>query len=422
MDASEETVEERARILVVGGGFGGLFTALELAGAGEVTLVAGDDHFLHTPLLYEYLSGEVEAWHIAPHYGELLDRDKVNFVQGAVTDVDFDRREVTVAGRVRRLGYDYLVLSVGGVTNFWGVEGAEAYALPFRKLRHADDLRRRMIDALDRIPPDAAPQDARRAATFVVVGGGASGVELSTKMSDLLRDAFGRRGLRGEPRVVLVEMGRQVVPGMDDEIRAAVERVLEEKRVEIFSETKVVEVQKRGVVLEHAGERETISAAGVVWTAGVRVNPLVGRLDAEKTKGGLLVVERTLQLPGRPEVFALGDIAYFPHVVPSLAGTAQIAFQQSKLVARNVQELIDGGAPSAGHFEELGEAISLGVDEAAVLTAGRVVGGQIARQARFALYTTRLPTWHHRLRVGAAWFFGGKSPRPLGLQGDIIKG
>ena len=421
MDASEETFEERARILVVGGGFGGLFTALGLAGAGDVTLVTADDHFLHSPLLYEYLSGEVEAWHIAPHYRELLD-DKVNFVQGAVTDVDFDRREVAVAGRVRRLGYDYLVLAVGGITNFWGVEGAEAHALPFRKIRHADDLRRRMIDALDRIPPDAAPQDARRAATFVVVGGGASGVELATKMSDLLRDAFHRRGLRGEPRVVLVEMGRQVVPGMDAEIRAAVEGVLAEKRVEIFSETKVVEVQRRGVVLEHAGERETIGAQGVVWTAGVRVNPLVERLAVEKTKGGLLVVEPTLQVRGRPEVFALGDNAYFPNVVPSLAGTAQIAFQQSSLVARNVQELIDGGAPSAGHFEELGEAVSLGTDDAAVLTAGRVVTGELARQARFALYTTRLPTWHHRLRVGAAWFFGGKSPRPLGLQQSVLKG
>ena len=414
MDASEERAEERARILVVGGGFGGLFTALGLAGAGDVTLVANEDHFLHTPLLYEYLSGEVEAWHIAPRYDELLG-DGVNFVQGAVTDVDFDRREVTVAGRVRKLAYDYLVLAVGGVTNFWGIEGAEQYALPFRKIRHADDLRARMIAALDRIPPDAAPQDARRAATYVVVGGGASGVELSTKMSDLLRDAFRRRGLRGEPRVVVVEMGGHVVPGMGDDLRAAVEGVLAEKRVELFTETKVVRVLRGGVELEHAGARETIEAAGVVWTAGVRVNPLVERLDAEKTQRGLLVVERTLQLRGRPEVFVLGDIAYFPDVVPSLAGTAQIAFQQSKLVERNVQELIDGGVPAAGHFEELGEAVSLGTDDAAVLTAGRVVTGELARQARFALYTTRLPTWHHRLRVGAAWFFGGKSPRPLGL-------
>jgi NADH dehydrogenase len=422
MDASEERGDERARILVVGGGFGGLFTALGLAGAGDVTLVAGEDHFLHTPLLYEYLSGEVEAWHIAPRYTELIGDDKVHFIHGAVTDIDFDRKEVFVAGRVRRLAYDYLVLGVGGVTNFWGIEGAESYALPFRKLRHADDLRARMIDALDHIPPDAAPQDARRAATFVVVGGGASGVELATKMSDLLRDAFKRRGLRGEPRVVVVEMARQVVPGMDEGIRAAVLGVLEEKRVEVFSETRVVRVLRGGVELEHAGERETIQASGVVWTAGVRVNPLVERLDVEKNQKGLVVVERTLQLRNRPEVFALGDIAYYPHIVPSLAGTAQLAFQQAKLAARNVQELIDGGVPAAGHFEELGEAVSLGTDDAAVLTAGRVVTGEIARQARFALYTSRLPTWHHRLRVGAAWFFGGKSPRPLGLQGDIIKG
>lgn len=422
MDASEEKVEERARILVVGGGFGGLFTALDLTRAGDVTLVANEDHFLHTPLLYEYLSGEVEAWHIAPRYTELIGNDKVHFVQGAVTDIDFDRKEVTVAGRVRRLAYDYLVLGVGGVTNFWGIEGAEQHALPFRKIRHADELRVRLIDALDHIPPDAAPQDARRAATFVVVGGGASGVELATKMSDLLRDAFKRRGLRGEPRVVVVEMAEQVVPGMDEGIREAVIGILDEKRVEVFTETKVVRVLRRGVELEHAGERQTIESSGVIWTAGVRVNPLVEKLDVEKTQKGLIVVERTLQLRGRPEVFALGDIAYYPHIVPSLAGTAQIAFQQAKLVARNVQELIDGGVPAAGHFEELGEAVSLGTDDAAVLAAGRVVTGEIARQARFALYTSRLPTWQHRLRVGAAWFFGGKSPRPLGLRGDIIKG
>jgi demethylphylloquinone reductase len=415
MDASEEKAEERARILVVGGGFGGLFTALGLSGAGEVTLVSNEDHFLHTPLLYEYLSGEVEEWHIAPPYGELLDGDGVRFVQGAVTEVDFGRKEATVAGRVRRLAYDYLVIAVGGITNFWGVEGAEAHALPFRKIRHADDLRQRMIDALDHIPPAAAPQDARRAATFVVVGGGASGVELSTKMADLLRDAFKRRGLRGEPRVVVVEMGGHVLPGMDEGVRDAVVPVMEEKRVEVFTETRVVEVQKRGVVLEHAGARETIEASGVVWTAGVRVNPLVERLDAERTKNGLLVVEPSLQLRGHPEVFALGDMAFFPHVAPSLAGTAQLAFQQAKLVAANVQALIDGSVPSSGHFEELGEAVSLGTDDAAVLAAGRVIEGKLARQARFALYTSRLPTWHHRLRVGAAWFFGGKAPRPLGL-------
>ena len=299
------------------------------------------------------------------------------------------------------------------MTNYANVEGAREHAIPFRRIADADALRLRMIDALDHIPPDAAPQDARRAATFVVVGGGASGVELATKMSDLLRDAFKQRGLRGEPRVVVVEMAGQVVPGMDEGIREVVNGVLQEKRVEVFTETRVVRVLRRGVELEHAGERQTIEASGVVWTAGVRVNPLVERLDVEKTQKGLLVVERTLQLRGRPEVFALGDVAYYPHVVPSLAGTAQIAFQQAKLVARNVQELIDGGVPAAGHFEELGEAVSLGTENAAVLAGGQAFAGAMARRARFALYTARLPTWQHRLKVGASWFFEGTNPRPL---------
>lgn len=414
MDASEEKTEERARIVVVGGGYGGLFTAMSLAGRGKVTLISNEDHFLHAPLLYEYLSGEVEAWHIAPPYRELLD-ERIQFLQGAVTDVDFDKREVAVAGRVRRFAYDYLVLAVGGITNFWGIEGAEAHTLPFRKIRHADDLRQRMIDTLDRIQPDAAPQDARRAATFVVVGGGASGVELATKMSDLLRDAFKRRGIKGEPRVVVAEMGKQVVPGMEQDLRAAIEKALSEKQVEVHTETRVVEVRPDAVVFEHAGERQTIESSGTIWTAGVKMNRLVEKLDAEKTKKGLIVVEPSLQVRGREVVFALGDIAHFPNVPPTLAGTAQLAYQQSRVAADNIQALMDGSVPSAGHFQELGEAVSLGTNDAALLVEGRVVGGQLARQARFALYTMRLPTWQQRLRVGASWFFGGKTPRPLGL-------
>jgi NADH dehydrogenase len=415
MDASEEKEPTRARIVVAGGGFGGLFTALGLARAGEVTLITNEDHFLHSPMLYEYLSGEVEAWHIAPTYKELLGEDGIRVVQGAVVDVDFDSKQVEVAGRVRRFEYDYLVLAVGGVSNFWGIEGAEKYSMPFRKIRHADDLRQRMIDALDKIQPDAAPQDARRAASFVVVGAGASGVELSTKMSDLLTDAFRRRGFRGEPRVVIVEMGDEVVPGMDSEIRRVVEKALQERRIELHTTARVAEVLTDGVILEHGGERTEIKASGVVWTAGVRVNPLVEKLKVERSPRGLIIVEPTLQVHGRPGVFAMGDIAQCLDVPPSLAGTAQLAYQQSSLVAANVQALIDGGVPFRGHFKELGEAVSLGTEDAAVLAAGSVVTGPLARQARFALYTTRLPTWQHRLKVGASWFFGGKTPRPLGL-------
>jgi len=400
------------KIVILGGGFGGLFTALEVAGAADVTLVAGDDHFIFTPMLYEYLSREVEAWHIAPRYDELLD-DNVRWLPARATEVDLNSQTVSIEGSSEKLNYDILVLAVGGVTNYVGVEGAEEHSLPFRKLAHADELRRRMVEALDHIPPDFAPQDVRRELTFAVVGAGASGCELSTKMADLLVDAVKRRALQGTPRVLLVEMGDRVVPGMGEQIRAFVDEALLESQVEVHTMTRVVKVSPGEVTLEHQGNHETLKTACVVWTGGVKMNPLIDKLDVQKNKRGALIIEGTLQLPQHNNVFALGDIAVYPDAAPTLAGTAQLAFQQAKLAGDNVKAFLEGKQLRTKHFEELGEAISLGTERAAVLAGGKAFGGALARQARFALYTSRLPTWHHRLRVGASWFFGGKEPRPL---------
>ncbi len=400
-----------AKIVILGGGFGGLFTALELAGAGYVTLVDEQDHFLFKPMLYEYLSGEVEAWHIAPSFSELL--DDVKLVRGAVTSIDMDQRSVTIEGRAAPLTSDALVLALGATTNYWGVEGAAEFTLPFREIDDANRLRRRMTEALDHIQPDAAPQDTRAALTFAVVGGGASGVELATKMADLLRDAVKRRALRGEPRVIIIEMTDRLVPGMGDEIREHVERELAEQRIEIHTQTRVARVEPNVLTLEHNGRESDVEVAGVVWVAGVRMNPLIENLKVEKDKRGLIIVEPTLQVRNHPNVFTLGDIASYPDVPPTLAGTAQLALQQAQLCARNVRASLTGDELKTKHFVELGEALSLGTEHAAVLSAGKVMAGPLARQARFAMYTARLPTWHHRLRVGASWFFEGTQPRPL---------
>jgi NADH:ubiquinone reductase (non-electrogenic) len=402
----------KPRVVILGGGFGGLFTALELAGAADITLVSDASHFLFTPMLYEYLSGEVEAWHIAPRYDELLE-ESVHFVESAVTGVDLTAQTVSLSGRDQTLNYDVLVLAVGGVSNYAGVEGAEKFSLPFRKLEDADKLRQLMVAALDRIPPDMPPQDARRKLTFAVVGAGASGCELSTKMADLLNDAFERRALHGEPRVLVIEMGDRVVPGMGDQIREFVEDALRQSRVEVHTKTRVVKVGENDLTLEHESNQENLQIAGVVWTGGVRMNPLIEQLNAEKNRRGLLMVKPTLQLSQHVNVFALGDIAFFADATPTLQGTAQLAFQQASLAGSNIKAYLEGGEMRTRHFEELGEALSLGTERAAVLTGGKAFGGALARQARFALYTSRLPTWHHRLRVGASWFFGGTAPRPL---------
>src|SRR3989441_11982498 len=403
---------KKAHTVIVGGGFGGLFSALDLAGTGDVTLISDEDHFLFSPMLYEYFSGEVEKWHIAPNHEELLD-ERVNFIRDEVTNIDLESRSVTLKNQSESLSYDVLVVAPGGVTNYAGVPGAEEFSIPFRKIAHADTLRLRMVDALDHVPPDLPPQDTQRALTFAVVGAGASGVELATKMADLLRDAVKRRALHGEPRVLVIEMADRLVPGMGQEIRRYVEDALEATRVEVHTETSVVKVTASGITLQHQNAHTEIETAAVVWVAGVRVNPLIEQLAIEKDRRGLIIVQPTLQVRGHENVFALGDIAFYQDVVPTLSGTAQLAFQQSSLLARNVKAFVEGRELKSKHFVELGEAVSLGTERAAVLSAGKVIGGPLARQARFAMYTSRLPTWHHRLRVGASWFFEGTEPRPL---------
>src|SRR5437867_8486954 len=121
--------EKQPRILIIGGGFGGLFAVLDLAGTGDITLVSDEDHFLFKPMLYEYLSGEVEAWHIAPDYKELLD-EGIHFIRGQIARIDLDAREVTLVNRPEPISYDVLVIALGAVTNYAGVEGAEQFTLP----------------------------------------------------------------------------------------------------------------------------------------------------------------------------------------------------------------------------------------------------------------------------------------------------
>jgi NADH dehydrogenase len=232
-------------------------------------------------------------------------------------------------------------------------------------------------------------------------------------MADLLRDAFKRRALRGEPRVLVIEMGDKVVPGMGEPIREFVEDALRESRVEVHTLTRVVRVTPNSLTFEHGGERSEVETAGVVWAGGVRMRPLIEDLNVEKTANGLLQIRPTLQLTEYENVLALGDIAYYSAAEPILAGTAQLAFQEAGLAAHNLKALLSGKELQIRHFAEFGEAVSLGTEKAAVLTGGKVFGGPLARQARFALYTARLPTWHHRLRVGASWFFEGTTPRPL---------
>ncbi len=402
---------EKSRVIIIGGGFGGLFTALELADECAVTLISGADHFQFTPMLYEYLSGEVKAWQIAPPYKELLG-EEVHFVQGEATNVDLQTREITIKENAGRVAYDVLVVAVGGVTNYENVAGAEEHALPFRTVEQADALRLRMSETLDRMTHADNTDD--EAATFAIVGGSASGIELATKMADLLQADCARKNLTIEPRVMLIEEADEIAAEMDEELRAYALRALENARIEIQTKTKVLRVDASSVTVERDGAQTEIKTAAVVWTGGVQVNPLVLKLKLEKeAKKNLIIVENTLQARGHENIFALGDIAHYENADKGLNGTAQLAYQQASLAADNIKALLAGKELRTEFFKERGTALSLGTTDAAVEIGGEVLTGRLAREARFAAYAARLPTWRHRLTAGAQWLLGGSNPQSL---------
>jgi len=402
---------EKSRVVIIGGGFGGLFTALELADECAVTLISRADHFQFTPMLYEYLSGEVKAWQIAPPYSELLG-DEVNFVQGEATNVDLQTCEITIKDNAERVAYDVLVLAVGGVTNYENVAGAKEHALPFRTVEQADRLRRRMSETVDRMTH--ADDNDDDAATFAIVGGSASGIELATKMADLLHADCARKNLTIEPRVMLIEEADEIAAEMDEGLRAHALQALENAHIEIQTKTKVLCVDASSVTIKRDGAQTEIKTAAVVWTGGVQVNPLVLKLKLEKeAKKNLIVVENTLQARGHENVFALGDIAHYLNADKGLNGTAQLAYQQATLAADNIKALLAGKELRTEFFKERGTALSLGTTDAAVEIGGEVLTGRLAREARFAAYAARLPTWRHRLTAGAQWLLGGSNPQPL---------
>ncbi|MGK7908108.1 MAG: NAD(P)/FAD-dependent oxidoreductase [Synechococcus sp.] len=382
------------KICILGGGFGGLYTALELAEKTwieppEITLVDRDRRFLFTPLLYELVTGEMEAWEIAPTFQSLLEDTSVHFVQGDVADIHVEDRTVLL-GNGERLDYDYLVLGLGGDTLYAGVPGAEEYGLPFRELVDAEQLKSEL----------AGWELRQNHLTIAIAGAGASGVELACKLSDYLGDLADVR---------LIDRGNEILPSFQPQSRAAAEKALRERGVKVQLNTSVLEVGKDFIRLQTGGQEETLAVDRVLWTAGTTVNPVVKKLPLSTSERDRVMVSPTLQTLDRPEIFALGDIAEGVDANgQTIPITAQAAFQQASYCAWNIWALAVFDGKTARPLLEfrylpLGEMLSLGTDSASLSGLGLALDGPLGYLARRMVYLLRLPTIDHQLKVGWNW-------------------
>ena len=375
-----------APIVIVGGGFGGLYTALALAsraGHPPLLLVEPRDRFVFLPFLYERLSAELPLWQMAPRYVELLAGHGIGWVQDRVLRVDPATRQLDLANG-ERLHYSRLVLACGARPDSFGIPGVQEHALSFHSLDDVERLRQLVMQLRQRRQP---------LQRLAVVGAGPSGVELACKLADLLE---------GSATVELIERGPHCLPQAKAFNRAQAELALQRRDVRLRCHCAVTAVEATTLTLQQDSnpQPERLSVEAVIWTAGQQGQPPQGPLPLDGRKR--LQCTTALQLDGQPEIFALGDGAAVPHE-PALPATAQVAFQQAPVLADNLLRSLQGQELLPFQWNDLGEMLSLGVGEASLTGMGLTLAGPSAQQLRRWIYLTRLPGRRLPLQVAAGW-------------------
>ncbi|MEB3120809.1 MAG: NAD(P)/FAD-dependent oxidoreductase [Snowella sp.] len=384
--------ENRLRICILGGGFGGLYTALRLSQlpwetnqAPEIILIDQQDRFLFAPFLYELVTGEMQTWEIAPPFEELLAETGVRFHQGQVTAIAIEEKQVHLKSSVS-LGYDKLVIAMGGKTSLPTVPGVRDYALPFRNLEDAYRLKER-LRLLEQSPAEKI--------RIAIVGGGYSGVELACKLGDRL----GERG-----RLRLIERGDTILKLSPEYNRKTAQDALAERGIWLDLETDITEITSDSLSLRYKGQIDTIPVDIVLWTVGNDVSELIRDLPLPHDKNGLLETNHFLQVIDHPDIYALGDVAACEDATGQhLPATAQVAFQQSDYCAWNIWAGETNRPPLPFRYQALGEMLTLGIDNATINGLGIKLNGTPAAIARRLIYLYRLPTWQHQLTVGFNW-------------------
>jgi NADH dehydrogenase len=416
MDASAP----KKRILILGGGFGGVYTARHLERLFkhrpdvEIALVSRDNFLLMTPLLFELFSGTLDARHCAFPIRDFLRTTR--FVEATVGGIDLDARVVhlNAAGQSHALDYDHLVLALGSMTNRVMIPGSE-HAFTFKTLADALLLRNHVIERFERADVETDPERKRRLLTFAIIGGGLVGVELFGELTafvDGITPLYPHVS-RDEVRFILLQAMDRIMPEIDPALADYGFQALSRRRgVDIRTKARVRSIEPGKVHLPV----ETIEAETIVLAAGVVPNPIVAGLPVEKDKRGHIVVDGTMRCPSHPEVWAIGDCALIPapdgKPYPNLA---QHALREAKILARNILTVLDGQNPQPFVYQTLGMMGSLGHCKAFGQLLKGKARGVLAWFVRRTYYLLQMPGWGRRLGIVIDW------TRALFFRPDIVK-
>ncbi len=416
------------RIVILGGGFGGVYTALNLEKifrrneGVEITLISRDNYFLMTPFLFEAGSGVLEPRHAVSPIRMMFSRAR--FVDAEVERIDFNARKVharhTPDNFEYDVEYDQLVIALGGITNRSLIPGSEK-AFGFKTLGDAIFLRNKIIDLLEQADVEEDVDRRRKLLTLVIIGGGLVGVELMGEMTEFVHNL-----LRSYPRIprelvrfVLIEAHNRIMPEMEESLAAYATDVLWKRGVSFLTGVRVKAIEEGKVVLPEGVEPATIDAETIILTAGLTANPLLEKLPLEKAKNGRVVVDGSMRTSSHHEVWALGDCAAIPdkngNPYPPLA---QHALREARVLARNIAAVVRGGRDAKIEkfdYETMGMLASLGRFRGVGRVGSFKIRGFLAWWVWRSYYLLQMPRWERKIRVVLDWTIA------LFFRNDVVK-
>ena len=397
----------RPHVVIIGAGFAGLNAAKALRGASvDVTIIDRNNYHKFQPLLYEVAMAGLEPDDIAHNVREIFrGANNIRFRMGTVGGIDTAQKRLTLRDGAT-VDYDALILAAGAVVDYFGVNGAQEHALPLKNVPDAVALRNhvlRQFEQYDRDPAGAS----EGLLTFVLVGGGPTGVEMAGALAELfdtLDEDYPDFDVAEAAQVILLEMQPDLLPPYAKSLRDYTRETLEARGVDVRTEATVERVEAEAVVLKD-GTR--IPTQTLVWAAGVRASPLAGLLDVEQTRSGQIVVDDDLSVPGRPDLFVVGDMAAIDGAEGGwLPQLAQVAIQSGRHAARQILRRQAGDTTKAFSYTDLGQMATIGRNAAvAELAGGLKFKGLFAWLMWVVIHIAKLVGFRNRISVFMDWVY-----------------
>ena len=397
---------QRPQVVIVGGGFAGLEASKALASADvDVTLVDAQNHHCFQPLLYQVATASLSPADVAWPIRMILRRQKnVRVIMARVTGIDPQARLVKTSEI--ELGYDLLLLATGATHSYFGHDDWEPYAPGLKHISDATEIRRRFLIAFERAEVAEDEADRRRFLTFVIVGGGATGVEMAGAIAEVARRTLQHDFRRIDPRtsrIILIEAGPRILPAFPESLSAYAERSLQNMGVELYLGRMVTGCDARGVDLDEG----RVEAATVIWAAGVVASPAAAWIGAAHDRSGRIKVEADLSVPGRPEIFAVGDTATVTdHDGRPVPGIAPAAKQMGRYVGEVIAARAQGrAAPAPFAYRHLGDLATIGRKSAVVKLGPLQLTGFIGWLFWSAVHIYFLIGLRNRFVVAVNWLW-----------------